>query len=159
MPTHSPTAIGCAALVLVLAAGCASPSLRLPRWAGGSERLSEEALRNESAGITSQRMVLEEQLAFLRRQALPLVGDLDPERLNSICAAVAKWLSRAGEPEKALVLEALQIRVTATVDQTRISGVLPTELPSFLEDEPTSEFSSLTEHTGVPFDRAFRFTK
>ncbi len=64
-------------------------------------------------------------------------------------------MDRAGEPEKALVLEALQIRVTATVDETRISGVLPTELPSFLADEPVSEFSGRTEHSGVPFHRTF----
>ena len=115
----------------------------------------EETLRNESAGIASQRLVLEEQLGSLRRQALPLVGDLDPKRLKSICAAVAGWLKRAGEPEKAHVLEALQIRVTATVDETKISGVLPTELPSFLEDESASEFSGRREHQGVPFESAF----
>ena len=49
----------------------------------------EETLRSESAGITSQRMVLEEQLGSLRRQALSIIGVLNPERLNSICAAVA----------------------------------------------------------------------
>ena len=53
----------------------------------------EEILRNESAGIMSQRMVLEERLGSLRRQALPLVGDLDPGRLNSICAAVASLVN------------------------------------------------------------------
>lgn len=57
----------------------------------------EETLRSESAGIASQRMDLEEQLGSLKRQALPLVGDLDPERLNSVCAAVAEWLERAGK--------------------------------------------------------------
>ncbi len=68
-------------------------------------------------------------------------------------------MKRAGEPEKALVLEALQIRVVATVEETRISGVLPTELPCFLEDEPASEFSGPTEHQGVPFDLAFHLIK
>ncbi len=111
----------------------------------------EETLRNESAGIASQRMVLEEQLGSLRRQALPLVGDLDPERLNSICAAVASWLKRADEPDKALVLEALQIGVTATVDETRISGVLPTELPSFLADESLQEYTDFEVNSGLPF--------
>ena len=115
-------------------------------------------MRNESAGIASQRKVLEEQLGSLRRHVLPYFGDLDQERLNSICAAVAGWLDRAGDPEKALVLEALQIGVLATVEETRISGVLPTELPSFLEDEPALKFSGLTEHQGVPFDRAFHLT-
>ncbi len=116
-------------------------------------------MRNESGGITSQRMVLEEQLGSLRRQAFPLFGDVDPERLNFICASVAEWLNRAGEPEKDLVLEALQIGVTATVDETRISGVLPTELPSFLADGSLEECSEFKPYPGVPFDRSSRPTK
>lgn len=60
----------------------------------------EETLRTEGAGIASQRMVLEERLGSLSRQALPLVGDLDPERLKSICGAVSGWLKQAGEPER-----------------------------------------------------------
>jgi len=111
----------------------------------------EGTLRNESAGIARQRSVLEEQLGSLRRQALPIVGDLDPERLNSICAAVSEWLKRADESDKNLVLEALQIGVTATVDETRISGVLPTELPSFLADESLQEYSDFEVSSGIPF--------
>jgi len=64
---------------------------------------------------------------------------------------VAVWLERAGEPEKDLVLEALQIGVTATVDETRISGVLPTELPSFLADESLQEYSDFEVNSGIPF--------
>ena len=116
----------------------------------------EETLRNESAGIASQRMVLEEKLGSLRRQALPFLGDLDAERINSVCAAVARWLERAGESEKDLVLDALQIGVTATVAETRISGVLPTELPSFLADESEQEYSDFEVNSGIPFGRAFR---
>ncbi len=116
----------------------------------------EETLRNESAGIASQRMVLEEQLGSLRRQALPAVRNLDPERLNSICAAVAAWLEGAGEPEKDLVLEALQIGVTATVEETRVSGVLPTELPFFLADESEQEYSDFEVNSGIPFGRDLR---
>ncbi len=90
------------------------------------------------------------------RQALPLVGDVDSERLNSICASVAEWLNRAGEPEKDLVLEALQIGVTATVDETTVSGVLPIEVPSFLVDESEQEYSDFEVNSGIPFGRAFR---
>ena len=73
-----------------------------------------------------------------------------------MCAAVAAWLERADELGKALVLEALQIKVTATVDETRIAGVLPTELPSFLADESTQEEPYLKGHPRIPFDRASR---
>ena len=62
----------------------------------------------------------------------------------------------AGEPEKALVLEALQIGVTATVEETRVSGVLPTELPSFLVDESEQECPNFEVNSGIPFGRAFR---
>ena len=101
-------------------------------------------------------MVLEEQLGSVRRQALPLFGDLDAERLNSVCAAVASCLEGAGEAEKALVLEALQIGVTATVDETRVSGVLPAELPFFLVDESAQEQSDFEVNSGIPFGRASR---
>ena len=60
----------------------------------------------------------------------------------------------AGEPEKDLVLEALQIGVTATIEETRVSGVLPAELPSFLVDDTDSEFLDLADHSGGPFGRA-----
>ena len=116
----------------------------------------EETLRSESAWIASQRIVLEEQLGSLRRQALPFLGDVDPERLKAMCGAVASWLESAGELDKALVLEALQIGVTATVDETRVSGVLPTELPSFLLDESEQEYSDFVVTSGIPFGRDFR---
>ena len=60
-------------------------------------------------------------------------------------------MKRAGESDKNLVLEALQIGVTATVDETRISGVLPTELPSFLADESLQEYTDFEVNSGIPF--------
>ena len=69
---------------------------------------------------------------------------------------MAEWLNRVGEPEKDLVMEALQIGVTATVDETRISGVLPIESPSFLVDESEQEQSDFEVISGIPFGRAFR---
>ena len=64
---------------------------------------------------------------------------------------MSEWLKRADETDKNLVLEALQIGVTATVDETRISGVLPTELPSFLADESLQECSDFVVNSGIPF--------
>ena len=54
--------------------------------------------------------------------------------------------------EKDLVLEALQIGVTAKAEETRVSGVLPTELPSFLADESVQECSDLTFRVVVGCD-------
>ena len=113
----------------------------------------EVTLGNESVGIGGQRLVSEERLGPLRRKALPLVGNLDPERLNSICAAVASWLERADEPEKALVLDAPQIGVTATVNETRISGVLYRVI--FIPRR-RNRLGILRPHeSSLPFGRAF----
>ena len=68
--------------------------------------------------------------------------------------AVAKWLDQADESGEALVLEALQIRVLATVEEARISGVLPTQLPDAIGDEPASDYLDFKEQPGLPFDCA-----
>ena len=57
--------------------------------------------------------------------------------------AVAKGLDQADESGKDLVLEALQIRVLATVDEARISGILPTQLPDAIGDEPASDYLAI----------------
>ena len=53
-------------------------------------------------------------------------------------------------------MEALQIGVTATVEETRVSGELPVELPSFLLDESEQEYSDFVGTSGIPFGRDFR---
>ena len=63
-------------------------------------------------------------------------------------------MDKADESGKALVLEALQIRVLATVDEARNSGVLPTRLPDAIGDEPASDYLDFKELPGLPFDRA-----
>ena len=78
-------------------------------------------------------------------------------RMFPACS-VAEWLKRADEPDKALVLWALQIGATATAEETRISGMLPTELPSFLADGSLEE-SEFKAYHDVHFDRFFRPTK
>ncbi len=61
--------------------------------------------------------MLEGQLGSMKRSTPPLADDLDQEGLNLVSTAVARWLDQADEAGKALVLEALQIRVLATVDE------------------------------------------
>ncbi len=68
-------------------------------------------------------------------------------------------MDRAGGPEKDLVLETLQIGVTETAEETRISGVLPIEVLSFLADDFPQECSDFKTYPGVPFGRAFHSTK
>jgi len=102
--------------------------------------------------------VFEEQLGSLKRNALRLVDDLDQEGLHFASAAVAEWLDRADEPGKALALEALQITVLATVDEARISGVLPTQVPNAIRDEPASDYLDFKEKPGLPFDRSIHLS-
>ncbi len=68
-------------------------------------------------------------------------------------------MDQADESGKALVLEALQIRVLATVDEARISGVLPTQLPDAIGNDPTSDYPDFKEQPGLPFNRAIRLAK
>ncbi len=114
----------------------------------------EEHLRTESADIASQRQVLEGQLSSMKRSTPLLADDLDQEGLNLVSTAVARWLDQADEAGKALVLEALQIRVLATRDEARILGILPTQLPDAIGDEPASDYLDFKEQPGLPFDRA-----
>ncbi len=50
-------------------------------------------LRTESANISSQRQVFEEQLWSLKCQVHLFVQDPDQEQLKYICTAVAEWLA------------------------------------------------------------------
>jgi len=119
----------------------------------------EQTLRTESAIIAGQRQVLEGQLSSMKRSTPPPADDLDPEGLNLVSTAVARWLDQADESGKALVLEALQITVWATVDEARISRVLPTRLPDAIGDEPTSGCLEFKEQPGLPFNRAIPLAK
>ena len=109
---------------------------------------------------------LESVLTGLKERETRLVhlytlGEVREETLRNESAGIASrrmasWLNGAGETEKDLVLEALQIGVTATVEETRISGVLPVELPSFLLDESEQEYPDFEVTSGIPFGRDFR---
>ncbi len=68
-------------------------------------------------------------------------------------------MDQADESGKALVLEALQIRVLATVDEARISGFLPTQLPDAIGDDHNSDNLDFKEQPGLPFDRAIHLAK
>ena len=45
--------------------------------------------------------------------------------MATACAAVGAWLDQAGDEDRQLALEALQIEVTATPDRATVKGVLP----------------------------------
>jgi predicted transcriptional regulator len=91
--------------------------------------VQEESIREEATRISRERVVLQEQVASL--QALPLCvsKQVDSKQLKKACAAVAAWLDRAGESERTMALEALQVEVKATKGAATVTGVLPREQP------------------------------
>ena len=97
--------------------------------------ISEDAVRGESASLASEKRVIEEQLGSLRSAEIPSFGRLDQTQLKHICEAVSEWLDRAGELEREVALEALQVTVEATKERATVSGVLPVESPPFIKHE------------------------
>lgn len=87
---------------------------------------SEELVQKEMADISSQRKLLAEKLDTLNRPGDLQVLPTGPGNLSWACTAIAKWLDAAGESERELVFEALQVEVVATKDSATVSGVLPT---------------------------------
>ena len=115
---------------------------------------SEENLRQESAEIAGRRKVMSDQLASLNREALPDLDDLDQERLEAICAVVAGRLDVAGESERTVALEALQLVVRATTDEATIARVLPLEVPRFVMDGESMPADDVYLR-GLPFAVSF----
>ena len=103
--------------------------------------ISESVVRVKSEELSQQRTVLEAQLALAQTPIRPKFDDLDADGLRTLCAQVADWLDRAGDSERNLALEALQVSVSATKASATVSGVLPVERPAFISDEPTSRCS------------------
>ena len=103
--------------------------------------ISEEAARDESVSLASEKRVIEERLASLKTPNIPSLGRLNQIRLRHICQAVSEWLDRAGDSERELALEALQVIVEATWEGATVSGVLPVEPPQFIKHEQSCQCS------------------
>ncbi len=94
--------------------------------------IDESLLHEEIATIKRQRTLLEGRLSSLKGPSVAAPNELDQEMLQQTAAAVGRWLENAGLGERALVLEALQITLEATVDEATLIGVLPEEPPAHL---------------------------
>ena len=88
--------------------------------------------------MSKRRKVLEAQLASVQVTARPNFDDVDLDGLQRICAGVADWVDQADEKDRRLVLEALQVSISATKGAATMSGVLPTDPPGFITDEQSS---------------------
>ena len=75
---------------------------------------------------------------MLRRSDLEFLERLDTERLGAVCTAAATWLEEAGEAQRSQVLEALHLKVGATREEAKITGVIPSEAPELITTGRTS---------------------
>ena len=82
-------------------------------------------VQKEMADISSQRKLLMGKLDTLKRPADLQPPFTDPANLTWACTAVARWPNNAGESERELAFEALQVAVVATKDNVSLKGVLP----------------------------------
>ena len=79
-----------------------------------------------------------------------MLKHIDASALEAACAAVTIWLEKAGENERVLALEALQVAVVATNEAAMMTGVLPLDPPSFSADEPSSRSTTSATSLRAP---------
>jgi hypothetical protein len=100
--------------------------------------ITAAAVREKSDDLSKRRKVLETLLASVQVTPRPSFEDVDADGLQRVCAAVADWVDQAGEEDRRLALEALQVSISATKGAATMSGVLPTDTPGFITDEQSS---------------------
>jgi hypothetical protein len=91
--------------------------------------------------LAGEKRVIEERLPSLNTTRVP-----GPGRLSHMCKGIADWLDWAGETERELALDALQVTVEATRDEATVSGVLPVVTPQFMVKKRSSRRSSSGEY-------------
>ena len=101
-------------------------------------QVSDTAIGDEANAIRPQRALREEQLRALHPATNTNVPRIDASMLEQACSAVAAWLDQAGDDDRVLALEALQIAIVATREEAELTGVLPIEAPEFISAEQLS---------------------
>ena len=86
-------------------------------------------VREGIAEVRCGKAALTERLRTLRPSPPSGFAAIDTTLLERACREVDRWLEQAGDADRQLALEALQIAVTATRGQATVSGVLPLEDP------------------------------
>ena len=105
----------------------------------GLGAVQERAVQDEITQVTRERVLLQERLAPLRRPHDAARLPLNLEDLKATCTAVAAWLGRAGQEERVLALEALQVTVRATRNNATLAGVLPATACGIITSEHTCQ--------------------
>ena len=108
----------------------------------GYDEVDGDLVRAEFREVQRRRESFAAQLAALERPRPIRLDDIDQEALYETCSGIAARLEGADSKQRQLVLEAVQLSVTATRDEVTIEGVLPLEssecAPGFKSIERTS---------------------
>ena len=116
----------------------------------GYDEVDNEVVRSEFRQLQRQRELLAEEMDALPRVGSALDEDIDEGDLRRTCAAIAERLDVAGPQDQDLVLEAVQLQITATREEVTLEGVLPVDAPESAKKLPKSgqtdrEFSSIEQ--------------
>lgn len=95
----------------------------------GYDEVDSRTVRAEFREVQRRRQLLAEELDALPRVGSALDEEVDERNLRRVCGAIAERLDGAGPEDHALVLEAVQLQITATREAVTLEGSLPVDAP------------------------------
>ena len=94
--------------------------------------VDDDVVQAQGTPLKQRRAALESRLAELNSRARPQAFPVDDKHLGQVCAAIGAWVDQAGDDERSQILEALQIKVSATPERAEVTGVIPNETAAYL---------------------------
>ncbi len=95
----------------------------------GYDEVDGDVVRSELRQLQGQRELLASEMDALTGVGSALGADVDEGDLRRTCGAIAELLDGAGPEDQDLVLETVQLQITATRDEVTLEGVLPVDAP------------------------------
>ena len=116
----------------------------------GYDEVDNKVVRSEFRQLQRQRELLAEEMDALPRVGSALDEDIDEADLRRACGAIAERLNGAGPQDEDLILEAVQLQITATREEVTLEGVLPVDAPESTKNLPKTDqtdrqFSSIEQ--------------
>lgn len=107
-----------------------------------SNDVDETIVQAELRALKGERAVLETERARMTRDERPTVTAATGRQVADTCSQILRWLRTATSEERQLVLDALQVVVTADQGSAKIEGAIPIDSAAFITDEHTCRCSS-----------------
>lgn len=120
--------------------------------------VDSDIVQAQGATLKQQRAVLEARLSELQGDSSQARIPVDQERLGRICQEIESWLDEAGDGDRAQILEALQISVQATPERAEVSGIIPSDLSSYLPCNMHRHDNSASNKTDAGYSVPFFIT-